>query len=168
MPVPALLVLFFCLSGRAGTSGGGGGGKYGEGCLPAPAFIGVNGAEGWDSWIPGSRSLGAWASGSAGRGVWGLDCRVLNKRTLEYALLSSAPFFLLLGRSPHFLQQPEDLVVLLGDEARLPCALGTYSGVVQWTKDGLALGGERDLPGEAVLSSQGGVGISSRRCGRRL
>ncbi|KAF6077915.1 kirre like nephrin family adhesion molecule 2 [Phyllostomus discolor] len=51
------------------------------------------------------------------------------------------------GLSPHFLQQPEDLVVLLGDEARLPCALGTYSGLVQWTKDGLALGGERDLPG---------------------
>ncbi|XP_036296986.1 kin of IRRE-like protein 2 isoform X1 [Pipistrellus kuhlii] len=51
------------------------------------------------------------------------------------------------GLSPHFLQQPKDLMVLLGDEARLPCALGTYSGVVQWTKDGLALGGERDLPG---------------------
>ncbi|XP_066205640.1 kin of IRRE-like protein 2 [Saccopteryx leptura] len=59
-------------------------------------------------------------------------------------------FFSLRGRaglSPHFLQQPEDLVVLLGNEARLPCAVGTYSGLVQWTKDGLALGGERDLPG---------------------
>uniref|UniRef100_A0A8C3W2L7 Kin of IRRE-like protein 2 n=1 Tax=Catagonus wagneri TaxID=51154 RepID=A0A8C3W2L7_9CETA len=59
-------------------------------------------------------------------------------------------FFFLKGRagpSPHFLQQPEDLVVLLGDEARLPCALGAYWGLVQWTKDGLALGGERDLPG---------------------
>ncbi|KAM5208356.1 kin of IRRE-like protein 2 isoform 2-T2 [Hipposideros larvatus] len=59
-------------------------------------------------------------------------------------------FFCLRGRaglSPHFLQQPADLVVLLGDEARLPCALDAYSGVVQWTKDGLALGGERDLPG---------------------
>nr|XP_012630687.2 kin of IRRE-like protein 2 [Microcebus murinus] len=51
------------------------------------------------------------------------------------------------GTSPHFLQQPEDLVVLLGEEARLPCALGAYGGLVQWTKDGLALGGERDLPG---------------------
>ncbi|KAL1769579.1 kin of IRRE 2 [Sigmodon hispidus] len=51
------------------------------------------------------------------------------------------------GPSPHFLQQPEDLVVLLGEEARLPCALGSYRGLVQWTKDGLALGGERDLPG---------------------
>lgn len=48
------------------------------------------------------------------------------------------------------MQQPEDLVVLLGAEARLPCALGEYRGLVQWTKDGLALGGERDLPGETV------------------
>ncbi|XP_063514725.1 kin of IRRE-like protein 2 isoform X2 [Pongo pygmaeus] len=51
------------------------------------------------------------------------------------------------GPSPHFLQQPEDLVVLLGEEARLPCALGSYWGLVQWTKSGLALGGQRDLPG---------------------
>ncbi|XP_070242853.1 kin of IRRE-like protein 2 [Bos mutus] len=51
------------------------------------------------------------------------------------------------GLAPHFLQQPEDQAVLLGDEARLPCALGDYRGLVQWTKDGLALGGERDLPG---------------------
>ncbi|XP_055002507.1 kin of IRRE-like protein 2 [Sorex araneus] len=49
--------------------------------------------------------------------------------------------------SPHFVQQPEDLVVLLGSEARLPCALSEYRGLVQWTKDGLALGGQRDLPG---------------------
>ncbi|XP_030742232.1 kin of IRRE-like protein 2 [Echinops telfairi] len=48
---------------------------------------------------------------------------------------------------PHFLQQPEDQVVVLGSEARLPCVLGAYWGLVQWTKDGLALGGERDLPG---------------------
>nr|XP_048294402.1 kin of IRRE-like protein 2 [Myodes glareolus] len=53
----------------------------------------------------------------------------------------------LAGPLPHFLQQPEDMVVLLGEEARLPCALGAYRGLVQWTKDGLALGGERDLPG---------------------
>ncbi|XP_037847495.2 kin of IRRE-like protein 2 [Chlorocebus sabaeus] len=51
------------------------------------------------------------------------------------------------GPSPHFLQQPEDLVVLLGEEARLRCALGAYWGLVQWTKSGLALGGQRDLPG---------------------
>lgn len=75
---------------------------------------------------------------------------------LSSAVLPPAP--IALGLSPHFLQQPEDLVVLLGDEARLPCALGAYRGLVQWTKDGLALGGERDLPGESVLSTQGGAG----------
>lgn len=75
-------------------------------------------------------------------------------------MLSSVllPPLILLGPSPHFLQQPADLVVLLGDEARLPCALGAYSGLVQWTKDGLALGGERDLPGEAILSTREWVG----------
>ncbi|XP_078002460.1 kin of IRRE-like protein 2 isoform X1 [Phascolarctos cinereus] len=51
------------------------------------------------------------------------------------------------GHAPHFTQQPEDLEVVLGEEATLPCALSGYHGLVQWTKDGLALGGERDLPG---------------------
>ncbi|XP_074162805.1 kin of IRRE-like protein 2 isoform X2 [Sminthopsis crassicaudata] len=51
------------------------------------------------------------------------------------------------GHAPHFTQQPEDLEVVLGEEAVLPCALSGYHGLVQWTKDGLALGGERDLPG---------------------
>uniref|UniRef100_F7HNR3 Kin of IRRE-like protein 2 n=1 Tax=Macaca mulatta TaxID=9544 RepID=F7HNR3_MACMU len=64
-------------------------------------------------------------------------------KVLSSALLP--PTFL--GPSPHFLQQPEDLVVLLGEEARLQCALGAYWGLVQWTKSGLALGGQRDLPG---------------------
>lgn len=69
----------------------------------------------------------------------------------DSAKFISGALRILLGPSPHFLQQPEDLVVLLGGEARLPCALGAYRGLVQWTKDGLALGGERDLPGKAVL-----------------
>ncbi|XP_036603188.1 kin of IRRE-like protein 2 [Trichosurus vulpecula] len=51
------------------------------------------------------------------------------------------------SHAPHFIQQPEDLEVVLGEEATLPCALSGYHGLVQWTKDGLALGGERDLPG---------------------
>ncbi|XP_068934661.1 kin of IRRE-like protein 2 [Petaurus breviceps papuanus] len=65
--------------------------------------------------------------------------------------LHSLLFLLLLGsnagHAPHFIQQPQDLEVVLGEEATLPCALGGYHGLVQWTKDGLALGGERDLPG---------------------
>lgn len=82
-------------------------------------------------------------------------------------MLSSAlfPRPTLLGLAPHFLQQPEDQIVLLGDEARLPCALGAYRGLVQWTKDGLALGGERDLPGEDLLSLQGGTGSRVRMLG---
>ncbi|XP_027711237.1 kin of IRRE-like protein 2, partial [Vombatus ursinus] len=56
-------------------------------------------------------------------------------------------FLLTPGHAPHFIQQPEDLEVVLGEEATLPCALSGYHGLVQWTKDGLALGGERDLPG---------------------
>ncbi|XP_013377790.1 PREDICTED: kin of IRRE-like protein 2 [Chinchilla lanigera] len=62
------------------------------------------------------------------------------------------------GLSPHFLKQPEDLVVLLGEEAWLPCALGAYRGLVQWTKDGLALGGERDLPGWSRYWISGNAG----------
>ncbi|XP_051846824.1 kin of IRRE-like protein 2 [Antechinus flavipes] len=64
--------------------------------------------------------------------------------------LGALLFFLLgcsAGHAPHFTQQPEDLEVVLGEEAILPCALSGYHGLVQWTKDGLALGGERDLPG---------------------
>lgn len=86
-------------------------------------------------------------------------------RELVNVLSSAVLPPILLGGLPHFLQQPDDLVVLLGDEARLSCALGAYRGLVQWTKDGLALGGERDLPGEAVLSTQGGDGCIVRVLG---
>lgn len=51
MLVPALLVLFFCLKGHAGTASGRGGGKYGGGWFDSCCFTGVNGAEGSDSWI---------------------------------------------------------------------------------------------------------------------
>lgn len=91
------------------------------------------------------RTLEARASESEEKGFGDWTPWVLHKGIPK--LSCSVP--LLLGPSPHFLQQPEDVVVLLGEEARLPCALGAYRGLVQWTKDGLALGGERDLPGEA-------------------
>ncbi|XP_028921060.1 kin of IRRE-like protein 2 [Ornithorhynchus anatinus] len=51
------------------------------------------------------------------------------------------------GGAPHFIQQPQDRTVVLGEAVALRCALDGYKGLVQWTKDGLALGGERDLPG---------------------
>lgn len=36
---------------------------------------------------------------------------------------------------------------MAGQSVTLPCVIVGYRGMVQWTKDGLALGGERDLPG---------------------
>lgn len=62
-------------------------------------------------------------------------------------------FFLLLFFLPaatqaaYFSQQPQDQVVVSGQSVTLPCVIVGYRGMVQWTKDGLALGGERDLPG---------------------
>lgn len=38
-------------------------------------------------------------------------------------------------------------MVVAGQSVTLPCVIVGYRGMVQWTKDGLALGGERDLPG---------------------
>lgn len=73
----------------------------------------------------------------------------------------------LLSLAPHFLQQPEDQVVLLGDKGR-PCALGAYRGLVQWTKDGLALGGaKRDLQVRLLLSLLGGLAPGVRMLGLR-
>lgn len=48
----------------------------------------------------------------------------------------------------YFSQQPQDQVVVAGQPVTLPCVIVGYRGMVQWTKDGLALGGERDLPGK--------------------
>lgn len=50
-------------------------------------------------------------------------------------------------RAAYFSQQPQDQVVVSGQSVTLPCVIVGYRGMVQWTKDGLALGGERDLPG---------------------
>ncbi|XP_030641166.1 kirre like nephrin family adhesion molecule 3, like [Chanos chanos] len=55
----------------------------------------------------------------------------------------------------YFSQQPQDQVVVAGQSVTLPCVIVGYRGMVQWTKDGLALGGERDLPGWARYSLMG-------------
>ena len=52
----------------------------------------------------------------------------------------------------YFSQQPKDEIVVAGQSVTLPCVIVGYQGMVQWTKDGLALGGERDLPGMIELS----------------
>uniref|UniRef100_H2RJJ8 Kirre like nephrin family adhesion molecule 3, like n=1 Tax=Takifugu rubripes TaxID=31033 RepID=H2RJJ8_TAKRU len=55
----------------------------------------------------------------------------------------------------YFSQQPQDQVVISGQPVTLPCVIVGYRGMVQWTKDGLALGGERDLPGWTRYSLMG-------------
>uniref|UniRef100_A0A8C1XYX5 Kirre like nephrin family adhesion molecule 3, like n=1 Tax=Cyprinus carpio TaxID=7962 RepID=A0A8C1XYX5_CYPCA len=55
----------------------------------------------------------------------------------------------------YFSQQPQDQVVVAGQSVTLPCVIVGYRGMVQWTKDGLALGGERDLPGWVRYSLMG-------------
>ncbi|XP_025048161.1 kin of IRRE-like protein 2 [Alligator sinensis] len=58
----------------------------------------------------------------------------------------------------YFSQEPEDQVVVAGQAVTLPCVIVGYQGMVQWTKDGLALGGERDLPGWARYWLAGAAG----------
>lgn len=55
-------------------------------------------------------------------------------------------------KAAYFSQQPQDQVVVQGQSVTLPCVIVGYRGMVQWTKDGLALGGERDLPGRCTIS----------------
>ncbi|KAG8450037.1 hypothetical protein GDO86_016646 [Hymenochirus boettgeri] len=41
---------------------------------------------------------------------------------------------------PRFIQEPTDQTVVAGQKVVLSCVVLNYSGIVQWTKDGLALG----------------------------
>ncbi|XP_066575332.1 kirre like nephrin family adhesion molecule 3, like [Amia ocellicauda] len=59
------------------------------------------------------------------------------------------------AKAAYFSQQPQDQVVVSGQSVTLPCVIVGYRGMVQWTKDGLALGGERDLPGWTRYSIMG-------------
>ncbi|XP_077453851.1 kirre like nephrin family adhesion molecule 3, like isoform X2 [Stigmatopora argus] len=69
---------------------------------------------------------------------------------LIFCLMASAA-----TRAAYFSQQPQDQVVVSGQSVTLPCVIVGYRGMVQWTKDGLALGGERDLPGWTRYSLMG-------------
>ncbi|XP_040608487.1 kin of IRRE-like protein 1 isoform X2 [Mesocricetus auratus] len=55
-------------------------------------------------------------------------------------LISVTLAFALPGTQTRFSQEPADQTVVAGQRAVLPCVLLNYSGIVQWTKDGLALG----------------------------
>lgn len=59
-----------------------------------------------------------------------------------------APPLALPGTQTRFSQEPADQTVVAGQRAVLPCVLLNYSGIVQWTKDGLALGMGQGLKGE--------------------
>lgn len=56
------------------------------------------------------------------------------------------------GTQTRFSQEPADQTVVAGQRAVLPCVLLNYSGIVQWTKDGLALGMGQGLKGEWAAS----------------
>lgn len=58
------------------------------------------------------------------------------------------PTLALPGTQTRFSQEPADQTVVAGQRAVLPCVLLNYSGIVQWTKDGLALGMGQGLKGE--------------------
>lgn len=77
-------------------------------------------------------------------------CTFLHEMTVDVTNANSEkrPFFLPAAtQAAYFSQQPKDQVVVSGQSVTLPCVIVGYRGMVQWTKDGLALGGERDLPG---------------------
>lgn len=61
------------------------------------------------------------------------------------------PALALPGTQTRFSQEPADQTVVAGQRAVLPCVLLNYSGIVQWTKDGLALGMGQGLKGESGL-----------------
>ncbi|XP_013929275.1 PREDICTED: kin of IRRE-like protein 1 [Thamnophis sirtalis] len=64
-------------------------------------------------------------------------------------------YFAHAGLAAYFFQQPMDQVIVSGQSVTLACVIMGYRGMVQWTKDGLALGGERDLPGWSRYSIVG-------------
>lgn len=49
-----------------------------------------------------------------------------------------------------FTEEPEDQTVVAGQRIVLSCVVLNYSGIVQWTKDGLALGMGQGLKGSSV------------------
>uniref|UniRef100_A0A7N6A3K5 Ig-like domain-containing protein n=1 Tax=Anabas testudineus TaxID=64144 RepID=A0A7N6A3K5_ANATE len=59
---------------------------------------------------------------------------------LLWHLILSMPLF-----TPQFSQEPADQSVVRGQRVILSCVVFNYSGIVQWTKDGLALGIGEDL-----------------------
>ncbi|XP_053133781.1 kin of IRRE-like protein 1 isoform X3 [Hemicordylus capensis] len=53
---------------------------------------------------------------------------------------ADAAFAQVLQSQPRFTEEPKDQTVVAGQKIVLSCVVLNYSGIVQWTKDGLALG----------------------------
>lgn len=69
-----------------------------------------------------------------------------DERNLKLISLSSVPVFAVW--CIRFSQEPADQSVVLGERVVLSCVVFNYSGIVQWTKDGLALGIGEGLRGK--------------------
>lgn len=101
----------------------------------------------------GGKGLGWSGAGTGGQG-WGpgrvAPCGALPSRTSLLCAGLALP-----GTQTRFSQEPADQTVVAGQRAVLPCVLLNYSGIVQWTKDGLALGMGQGLKGEWVAHQPG-------------
>ncbi|XP_037789830.1 kin of IRRE-like protein 2 [Penaeus monodon] len=58
-------------------------------------------------------------------------------------------------RLQKFRVKPESVEVTEGEDVRLSCVVENQQGKAQWTKDGFALGFERDVPGYPRYSYSG-------------
>lgn len=70
---------------------------------------------------------------------------------------SNLSFFFLVSpvSTARFSQEPADQSVVRGQRVILSCVVFNYTGIVQWTKDGLALGIGEDLRGETSYGHLG-------------
>ncbi|XP_015264058.1 PREDICTED: kin of IRRE-like protein 2 [Gekko japonicus] len=86
-----------------------------------------------------------------------LSSILLNLKDKSLGAIEKRSKSVLLGQTlaAYFFQQPMDQVIVSGQSVTLACVVMGYRGMVQWTKDGLALGGERDLPGWSRYSIVG-------------
>lgn len=79
------------------------------------------------------------------------------RKSLTFPSFSSVPYSLCVSPvwTARFSQEPADQSVVRGQRVILSCVVFNYSGIVQWTKDGLALGIGEDLRGETSYSLLG-------------
>ncbi|KAJ6652410.1 hypothetical protein lerEdw1_011528 [Lerista edwardsae] len=74
---------------------------------------------------------------------------------------SVVPWPPLLQSQTRFIEEPEDQTVVAGQRMVLSCVVLNYSGIVQWTKDGLALGMGQGL--KELSSDPQGADLASEK-----